>query len=148
MTEEVAPSERGQPAPAGDGYSGRMLLLSADLMLAVRLEAAAAGIGLRLESVARLNDLRTMPELSDVRAVVIDLAASDFPVEETAQALRSRRAYPLNTLAFFPHVMKDLGQRGRTAGYTVVVPRSQFMSDMSGLLSRLSQGRPLATERE
>lgn len=117
-----------------------VLALLPDLMAALRVEAAGQGLGYTVRTVGTLSELRSAMREEAPVAVVVDLAATAFPLAETLTVLRSAVGGAPRVLAFFPHVIKELGRSALAAGYTIVVPRSRFMSDLPGLLRAVVEG--------
>ena len=119
-----------------------LALVGGDLMLTVRIEAAARALETSIRPVNDMNDLTAALREHAPSGAVLDLAASAFSVREAVSAVHDSRAPAPLVLGFFPHVMKDLGARARAAGCDVVVPRSRFMNDMPSLLKLLVGGSP------
>ena len=78
--------------------------------------------------------------------MVYDLTAPGFPLDETTAVLNAAGAQGARVLAFFPHVMVDLGRAARRSNFHAVVPRSRFMNDMAGLLQSAVRGASIADE--
>jgi hypothetical protein len=113
-----------------------LLVLSPDLMLGARVEAAARSLGVRAVDVASAAGIRPARERWQPIAAVLDLAAPTFPLEETMAALEQDGEGRPFVLALFPHVQAELGRAARRAGCTLVVPRSRFMAELPELLRR------------
>ena len=117
-----------------------VVALLPDLMAATRVEAAGRALGYDVRVVDSLSGLRSTLGSVSPAAVVMDLADSAFPLHKTLSSLPPIDGRMPSVLAFFPHVMADLGRAARAAGCTVVVPRSQFMQDLPALLRRAVEG--------
>jgi hypothetical protein len=113
-----------------------VLAVTSDLMLGVRIESAAQGLGIPIIIVARLAELRSAVAGVRNAVVVLDLTDAAFPLQETLAALDAASNPRPSVLAFYPHVMRELGRSAERAGWTIVVPRSRFMADLPGLLAR------------
>lgn len=122
------------------GNGPLVLLCSAELMLAVRVESAAAALGYRLRSAASPDEAATAVAAERPAAVLLDLAAIGDRLTETLAALRGSEPAPF-LLGFFPHVQRELGAAGRAAGCSLVVPRSRFMAELPALLRQAVEGQ-------
>lgn len=118
--------------------AGRLLLLSADLMLAMQLEAPARAVELSLVSIETGAALPMALATGLPRIVVIDLAQAIFPLNETYQMIR-RSAPEASILGFYPHVQSELGDRAKAAGCDLVIPRSRFFMNTAAILAELLQ---------
>src|SRR5258708_7820530 len=106
MTEDrsiKSPSSMRQPLVLG---------LLSDLMLAVRVQATVEALGYRFRSVDALTQLGEALVTHGPDVVVYDLTATAFPFQETVSLLRLRATtdQPARVVAFFPHVLADLGR--------------------------------------
>ena len=135
-------SDEAELSLPGAGGPPTVLLCADDLMLAVRVEAAAGARGYRLVALDGIADLAPALAAARPRAVVLDLTSPGFPLERVLAAVRGAEGAAPPVLAFYPHVLKDVGRAARAAGCDLVVPRSQFMTDMPALLERLVQRDP------
>ncbi len=126
-----------------------VLALLGDLMLSVRVQATVEALGYTFRPVDRLAGLRDAVAEPNPEIVVYDLTAPGFPLDETVtllNTLNAERAQAARVLAFFPHVMVDLGRAARRSNFDAVVPRSRFMNDMAVLLQSAMQGASIADE--
>lgn len=136
--------DRTTPAPdpaerAGAGAPVVLALVS-DLMLTVRLEAAARAAGCGIAFLAAPAGLATALAHRPPALVLFDLAEGAFPIETTLRQLRER-APRASVLAFYPHVRKDLEARARAAGCDLFMPRSRFLLDLPAALRLGLRGR-------
>ncbi len=113
-----------------------VLTLLDDLMLSVRVQATIDALGYRFQSADDLVGLASVLEDACPAAVVLNLTAGLLPLPEVLARLRSLPGGMPPVIAFFPHVLADLGRAARDAGCTLVVPRSRFMAEMPDLLRR------------
>lgn len=121
---------------------------AADLIWASRIKATAEAMGLSARPVRSGEMLRQRFADSDVRALVVDLAAAGLALELIRQ-VREREAGErpvsapgskiarVRVLAFGPHVEKALFQAARDAGADEVLPNGAFDRSMPDILLAL-----------
>lgn len=139
---------RGPGKANGCGLSflelGVILYLASDLVWATKIKAMAEDLGLAARPVRSLEMLEARLADSPVTAFIADL---EKPEEALAMLARLRRAGAeatdgparrVRTLAFAPHVAKDLMQRAREAGADEVLPRGAFDHHLADLLLKLA----------
>jgi DNA-binding NarL/FixJ family response regulator len=112
--------------------AGRSLLvLSSDLMSAVRIVDTAAQLGYD----ARALDQAAELDNAAADLIVIDVASS--PLEPRAAVETLRRASPTaRFIAVYRHTDPDQARAARAAGCDFVLNRAQFFGDIGGALER------------
>jgi hypothetical protein len=123
----------------------RVIALSADLMFGSRLQSALSSAGHEVELIGDAGRLRT--RLSGRKepgtlVLVVDLTDPDL---DGAGALESLGGLPAlagaRTLGFYSHVDAGARERGKRAGFDMLVPRSRMRREGASLVERLS-GHP------
>jgi hypothetical protein len=89
------------------------------------------------EPVLASNEDALRSALTDAQALIVDLT---FDVPERIELVRSVRPEGLKTLAFYSHVEAEVRDRGREAGFDVVIPRSRMAREGAAVLDRLLAG--------
>jgi DNA-binding NarL/FixJ family response regulator len=123
-----------------------VLLLSGDLMCASRVAAAAAALGLTVQSAAPNLVALAAPvapsaalPLASGALVVIDLQAPGLNLPKLTAALRQQSPPPRRIIAFGPHVQTVLLDAARAAGCEVLT-RGQFFSQLDEAAKGAAKG--------
>ena len=77
---------------------------------------------------ALLKLMDTLPKF-----VIVDLNASNTPVEAVQQLLAERPS--LRVIGFLSHVQTELAAQAKAAGFQQVMPRSQFTTQLPQILA-------------
>jgi hypothetical protein len=129
-----------------------ILYLAADLIWATKIKGAADALNVPCRPVRTLDMLEARLADSPVRALLLDL---DDPETALAMIRRLRSGEPVappqdadppatpeparvRTIAFGPHVAKDLFQQARDAGADDVLPRGALEHSLPDLLLSLA----------
>lgn len=120
--------------------SASLLYLAADLLWATRIKATAESLGIAARPVRSLDMLEARLADSEPRALLLDLEAPD-----AALAMLTRLRGPaatdrdraIRTLAWSPHVHRDLMQQAKSAGADEVMARGAFDHNLPEILRRL-----------
>ncbi|MCC6677376.1 MAG: hypothetical protein IT436_09545 [Phycisphaerales bacterium] len=120
-----------------------ILYLASDLVWATKIKAMAEDLGLAARPVRTVEMLEARLADSPVIAFIADL---EKPEEALAMLARLRgrgagageKERAIRTLAFAPHVAKDLMQRAREAGADEVLPRGAFDHHLADILVKLA----------
>jgi hypothetical protein len=134
-----------EPAKTGAGFP-LLLILSADLMLASRLEAPARDAGFDAKTVASLDALRTALAGQSTALVLIDLSDTTLPFAAALDIVTSAGS-GVRCLGIYPHVRDDLGKDASARGCGTVLPRSRFFADIAGALRAASGTRASAAAK-
>ena len=97
----------------------------------IRAAADAAGIASR---VADSEDALHVSLAAGTSAAVVDIHDRSF---DAMDAIRNATTQGATVLAFGRHTEPALLRAARDAGATIVVPRSQLVEDLPGLLERI-----------
>lgn len=103
-----------------------VLVLSSDLLTALRLAEAAQASGYRVRTVPDLASLGSAFDARSRYLALLDLTDPAFPFELVCAALAAAPR-PVQVLAFYPHVRGDLAERARAAGFALSMPRSRLL---------------------
>lgn len=111
------------------------LLLTRDLMFTSKVTSTAASLGLWIEVVGTVEQLRLRVTAATPRAVFLDLSLSDLdPIQVMAALPVTGRP---QVIAFGSHVDEARLNAARDAGCDDVLPRSKFSSTLPELLQRI-----------
>ena len=111
------------------------LLLSDDLIDRSRINGTARAQGSTLRAARSLDELREMIRQEPPAAVVIDLHHPGLVASELMNWLCETCSPVPRVIAYGSHVDVERLKAARAAGCTVVLPRSAFFEQLSGLLS-------------
>ncbi len=113
-----------------------VLAIVTDLLVGVRIEEAAKGVGASAEAAGPEDAVRliasTKPDL-----VVADLAIPGLNLQPLARAAREA-SVPL--IGFYPHVDVALRQAAKDAGIRHVYARSRFLRELQQILREALDG--------
>jgi CheY-like chemotaxis protein len=112
---------------------GRVLALVDDLFFRAKIVETARQAGVELACFATPQDL-----VEEVRAhapslILVDLNSQQNPMAAVEQ-LPPGNSIPV--VGFLSHVQTDLAEKARQAGFTEVMPRSQFSKELPIILAR------------
>ena len=111
-----------------------VLVLSTDLMSAVRIADTAAAHGYDVRTIDKATDLAD----ASAGLVVLDVAAS--PMEPAEAVADLRRISPeARIVAVYRHTDPEQARRARAAGCDLVLNRAQFFGDIPAALLRLRE---------
>jgi DNA-binding NarL/FixJ family response regulator len=112
------------------------MLVSADLMFASRVRAAAERVDVTVESALGVDALWEKVVNGSPPLVILDLSAPGLRAEAIVPKLRELKPAPETIIAFGPHVQEELLRGAEKAGCDVVLSRGQFNAQMDALLKR------------
>lgn len=115
-----------------------VLLLTTDLLLASRIQTAAAGAGVSLQSVLSVDQLAMIWRTAPVTGLLLDLEHPGLHLNELLPRIPRRDQYWV--VAYGPHVHQQRLDAARAAGCDEVLSRSRLDRDLPDVLRRLSQG--------
>lgn len=118
-----------------------ILYLAADLLWATRIKATAESLGIAARPVRSLDMLEARLADSQPAAILLDLEAPDAALAMLAR-LRgpsaTDRDRAIRTLAWAPHVHRELMEQAKAAGADEVMPRGAFDHNLPEILRRLA----------
>lgn len=116
-----------------------VVLLTTDLLLASRIQTAAAGAGVPLQTVLSVEQLETIGRTEPVTGLLLDLEHPGLDLGELLSRLPRREQCWV--VAYGPHVHQRRLDAARAAGCHEVLSRGRLDRDLPDVLRRLSQGR-------
>jgi hypothetical protein len=123
--EQKAPLSR-----SADGAGRTILAIVSDLLIEVRIEAAAQRQGIAIKT-AMAQDAVALITDSKFALVMADLAV----VSNLESLAAAAQAANVEVVAFYPHVDTDLRKAARDAGIDYVYPRSRFLRELPKILA-------------
>lgn len=105
-----------------------VVLLSGDLMVASRVEGAAARAGVALETASTVEQAIAICDQGRVKLLLVDLSASCVKPRELIEQLHSHPGGRPSVIAFGPHVHEPLLSAAREASCDEVVSRGEFFA--------------------
>lgn len=104
------------------------------MIFAAKIRATAQAVGRPLRAVTTLAQLQNILDHQPPASVLIDLGIDgSAPIEAVAMS-KTHNASP-RVVAFCSHVMKDRMASAAESGADDVWPRSQFVTELEGLLA-------------
>jgi hypothetical protein len=125
----------------------RVLALVPDLLFGSQVQGSLTAAGHDVQLIGDEPRLRATlterhaPADAGLAAEVLVVDLTDARLDGTAilQALAADELLDgVRTLAFFSHVDTEVGERARTAGFDLVVPRSRMAREGAQLVTRLA----------
>lgn len=118
-----------------------VLYFAADLLWASKIKATADALSIPCRPVRTLDMLEARLADSPVRALIVDLDAS----EVAFQLIRRLRGpecgeSAIRVVAFGPHVAKELLQAARDAGADSIMTRGSLDAHLGDVLEKLENG--------
>jgi DNA-binding response OmpR family regulator len=116
-----------------------VVLLSADLMAASRVEGAARRVGANLRTVADVEAAAACCAERPVALVIVDLGTTGLNVATVVQRLKADAGEnPPQIVAFGPHVHEALLAAADAAGCDEVLSRGEFLAQLDAVFARHS----------
>lgn len=119
---------------SADGDGRTILAVVSDLLIEVRIEAAAQLYGVALQTVSAEN-AATLIRDSRHGLVIADLAV----VPDIDALAVAARGAGVEVVAFYPHVNTELREAAKGAGIDYVYPRSRFLRELPKILAERLQ---------
>ena len=107
-----------------------VLAVVSDLLIEVRIEAAARLQGVALQAVSADDAVARIGD-SGVGLVIADLAV----VRDLDALAAAARGAGVEVVAFYPHVDTELRKAAKDAGIDYVYPRSRFLRELPKILA-------------
>jgi hypothetical protein len=126
MSETGTSSNQGRDQPQATPGSGKIVMLSGDLMFASRVRAVAQSQGFAFHFGGSLPE----GDLSTVRFVILDLSTRSGLIDQVARDC-AERCPDATLIAYGPHVQTDLLRRAREAGIANVMTNGQFNASLT-----------------
>jgi hypothetical protein len=119
----------------------RIVAFVPDLLFGSTVVGALTAAGHEPALVSDGDSLRR--ELPEAQVLIVDLT---FDAPERIELVRLTRPAGVRTLAFYSHVETDVRDRGRKAGFDLVVPRSRMAREGAALVDGLLAAAPGETD--
>jgi CheY-like chemotaxis protein len=120
----------------GDNGKGPVLAVTADLLFAARIRAAAEQAGVALRLVRSGEDVVALAAEQQPRLLLLDLDARWLDAPAVIRALKGAAATAaIPVVAYVSHVREDAIAAARAAGAERVLARSAFVRLLPGLLA-------------
>lgn len=128
------PTSDASPRPLqGVPHSPFGILLSRDLFFGSKVTGTAQALGLRVEMLGDVSQLREKVAAPGCRLVLFDLSFSEVSPAELMSGLAAGENRP-KVVAFGAHVQTSLLEAARDAGCDEVMPRSKFSATLPEIL--------------
>ena len=112
------------------------ILFARDLMFISKITGTAAALGIRIEALSDVDELKRRIAVNAPRAVFLDLSCADLKPVAVVEVSSSDSGRPV-FVAFGSHVDVKRLDEARSAGCHFVLPRSQFSATLPDLLKQL-----------
>lgn len=116
--------------------AGRIVSFVPDILVEMRIDAAARGLGAELESVGAPEHLEKALD-SGADVLVVDLGIEGLDLQWVTSVAKARN---VPVIAFGPHVEFELLSAAEEAGMDEVYPRSAFMNGLPRILEARLRG--------
>jgi hypothetical protein len=107
-----------------------------DLFFRSKIEATARHLNLPVRF-ADAKDLSNAAGKEDTAAVLVEVSSDDEPLEAVRKLRRERRTSELPIIGFLKHTDRALARQAEGAGFTRVLPRSEFSETLPDLVMDL-----------
>jgi CheY-like chemotaxis protein len=114
----------------------KVVLLSSDLVVASRVEGAAAQVGATVRAISSVEAAIASCGAEQVELLIIDLAMPSLDVGTLVNQLRADASRSVRIVAFGPHVHEGRLAAAREAGCDTVMSRGQFFAQITAILAR------------
>ena len=122
--------QKARRSRSADGDGRTVLAVVSDLLIEVRIEAAAQLQGVAVKTVTA-EDAATHIGDSEYGLVIADLAV----VPDLDALAAAARGAGVEVVAFYPHVDTELRRAASDAGIEHVYPRSRFLLELPKILA-------------
>jgi CheY-like chemotaxis protein len=106
------------------------LLLTDDMLFSSRITGTAQALGLKVNVVKSVNDLRAQAQERMPTCVIIDLSRPGLQVPELVRELKGVGSPTPRLVAYGSHVDVTTLRAAREAGCDMVLARSQFVEKL------------------
>lgn len=112
------------------------LVLTRDLLFSTKITGTARALGLDMQVVASVDDLKRRLQDSACGCILIDLSLADVSVADVVEAAGKCNEGRPALIAFGSHVDTARLQQAEAAGCDEVMPRSRFVATLPELLGQ------------
>lgn len=115
--------------------SQQVIAAVADLFFASKIRTTAEGVGAEVSFVRNAEVLMSAVRKNKPDLVIVDLQATNIDPMDIAKRLRADEALrEIPLLGFYSHILTELQDQAREAGYTHIMPRSAFSQKLAAIL--------------
>jgi DNA-binding NarL/FixJ family response regulator len=107
-----------------------------DLFFRSKIEATARHLNVPVRF-ADAKDLPNAAAREDTAAVLLEVSSDGEPLEAVRKLRRERRTSELPIIGFLKHTDRELAKQAESAGFTRVLPRSEFSETLPDLVMDL-----------
>ena len=122
--------QKARRSRSADGDGRIVLAVVSDLLIEVRIDAAAQLQGVAVKAVSAEDAAGHIGD-SEYGLVIADLAV----VPDLDGLASAARAAGVEVVAFYPHVNTELRKAAKRAGIEHVYPRSRFLRELPKILA-------------
>jgi CheY-like chemotaxis protein len=115
-----------------------VLAAVADMFFASKIRATAESLGLKITFVRNEQALMDALENHKPELVVVDLESTNIDPFTIAKRIKGEEPQEVSLLGFCSHVMTELQEQARGAGYDRILPRSAFTNKLPEILAGTS----------
>jgi DNA-binding response OmpR family regulator len=113
-----------------------VVLLSGDLMVLSRVDAAASRNGIAIRSASSAAQAVNAGDAEPIELLIIDLATPQLETAGLVREIQSKVAGTTRIIAFGPHVHEERLAAAHEAGCDEVFSRGQFFAQVDTILLR------------
>jgi hypothetical protein len=114
-----------------DGAEQTVVAIVSDLLIEVRIQAAAQRHGLTVKT-SPAEEAATLISTGTAALILADLAVAGDNIVEIREAARKTGA---RVVAYYPHVEAQLRKAAKEAGIEEILPRSRFLRELPAILA-------------
>ena len=107
-----------------------------DLFFRSKIEATARHLNVPVRF-ADAKDLSDAAAREDTAAVLLEVSSNGEPLEAVRKLRRERSTSELPVIGFLRHTDRELAKQAESAGFTRVLPRSEFSETLPDLVMDL-----------
>ena len=106
------------------------------MFFASKIRATAEGLGLKITFVRNEQVLMTALENHKPQLIIVDLQSTNIDPFAIAKKIRDEEKFrAVSLLGFYSHVLTELQEQAREAGYDQILPRSAFANKLPQILA-------------
>ncbi len=134
MQEPSTNNPKSELAATDQAPKGQVVAVLTDLMFDSRLRSTAQAQGLAYQSVRSLKELERSLGSCSRAMVIVDMEVNATSAADAIAQSASHSPKP-TVIAYYPHVQTNLHHQAVEAGADLVLPRSRFSTEITGILA-------------
>ena len=107
-----------------------------DLFFRSKIEATARHLNVPLRF-ADAKDLTSAARAEDTAAVLLEISSDGAPLDAVRKLRKERQTSGIPIIGFLKHTDRELARQAESAGFTRVLPRSEFSETLPDLVMDL-----------